>query len=209
MAKGNNAQLNASREVSFVNQRDPLLGSLLRKIISAVNTTAINAAVSSIGKLPPPPPIDSHNVQGQLDSIANTMTVPGEVLHYTMVQNQAIQKGVHYLSEISTDPTFTQPHIISHGASRSAFVALPTMDNTGAPQSYYLRSYVQYPGSNPAKPTVFGGAANPIKIVMTGSSMATLLPSQGSGTAKNGAQGGVGLGKVLNRPAPGPKRNLA
>ena len=209
MAKGKNAQLTASREISYVNQRDPLLGSLLRKIISAVNTTAVNAAVSSIGKLSPPPAIDSHNVQGALDTIANTMSVSGEVLHYTLVHNQAIQKGLHYISELDTLPSFPSPHIVDHGCSRSAFVSLPTNDNTGAPQGYYLRSYAQYRGSDPGVRTTFGGAANPIKIFMGGTSNTTILPSQGSGTAKNGNQGGVGLGVVLNRPAPGPKRSVA
>lgn len=208
MAKGKNAQLSPSRELSFVNQRDPLLGSLLRKIINAVNTTAVNAAVSSIGKLAPPPPIDSHNVQGTLTP-TNTLQVAGEILHYTLNHNQAIQKGVQYISEIDTSPNFTQPHVVDHGASRSAFVSLPTFQNDGVtPQTYYLRSYAQYHGSDPSKPTVYGGVNGATPITMGGTSAATLLPSQGSGTARNGQQGGVGLGTILNRPAPGPKRNL-
>ena len=208
MAKGTNAQLSPSRELSFVNQKDPLLGSLLRKVINAINTTAVNVAVSSIGKLPPPPPIDVITPQGTLTP-KNALQVSGEVLHFTMAHNQAIQKGVQYVSEIDTSPNFTQPHVIDHGASRSAFVSLPTFQNDGVTkQTYYLRSYAQYHGSNPSKPTVYGGANGAIPITMGGTSAATLLPSHGSGTAKNGQQAGVGLGVVLNRPAPGPKRNL-
>ncbi len=208
MAKGKNGQLNGGRELAMVTQEHALLGSLLQKIITAINTTAQNASVSSVGKLPPPPPIDTHDLQGSYDATTNTFTAPGEILHYTLVHNQSIRKGVQYLSEISTDPNFSSPHPIDHGASRSAFVNLPAMDNDGNQQVYYLRSLSQYHGSNPSEKTVFGGQNGPIKIVMTGSNKGTLLQGQGSGTAKNGQQGGRGLGTVLTRPAPGPQRNL-
>ena len=209
MAKGRNAQLSGGRELSRLTQNDPLTGSLLQKLITAVNVLAANSAVSATGKLSPPPPIDTHNVQGTYDADTNTLTVPGEVLHYTMVHNQAIQKGVQYVSEIATDPSFSSPHPIDHGASRSAFVSLPTFQDDGVtPQTYYLRSLPQYHGSDPQKPTVFGGLNGPTKIVMGGTSSGSLLPGQGSGTARNGQQGAQGLGKVLNRPSPGPKRNI-
>ena len=212
MAKAINQQLTASRELSYVNQKDPLMGTLCRKIISAVNSLAKNAAVAAVGKLSPPPPIDSLTVQGALDPSTNTLTVPGEILHHTLTHNQAVQKGVQYISEIDTNPNFSQPHIIDHGSSRSSFVSLPSMQSDGAtPNTYYLRSYAQYHGSDPSKPTVFGGVTGATKIVMGGTTATpmSLLPSTGSGTANpNGQQGAVGLGKVLNRPAPGPKRNL-
>ena len=205
---GKNQQLTASRELSYVNQKDSLLGSLLRKVINAVNTTAVNAAVSSIGKLSPPPPIDSITPAGTYTP-KNTFECSGEILHYTLTHNQAIQKGIQYLSEVDTNPNFTQPHVIDHGCSRSAFVSLPTFMSDGVtPQTYYLRSYAQYHGSDASPKTVFGGINGAIPITMGGTSAATLQPSQGSGTARNGQQGGVGLGTILNRPAPGPKRNL-
>ena len=181
---------------------------MFNRIINAVNSVAKNAAVAPIGKLPPPPPIDTITPQGTMNTVTNTLTCSVEILHYTMTHNQALQKGVQYISEIGTDPNFSAtPHVIDHGASRSAFVPLPTNDSKGNLQTYYLRSMAQYHGSDTSKPTVLGQSGAATKIVMSGTSAATLLPSQGSGTAKIG-QGGQGLGNILNRPAPGPKRNL-
>lgn len=206
MARGSNEQLEGGRELSYVNIRDSYAGSLFGRIIEAVNTLAKNAGVAAVGKVPPPHPIDSINVQGALSG--STLTAPSEILHWTIQHNQAVAKGVRYFSEIDTNPSFTAPHVVDHGTSRSAFLTLPKMDNTGATQTYYLRSYAQMPGSDPCKPTVHGNLGGAIGIQMTGSSKTTLLASTGSGTASpNGQQGGHGLGIVLDRPAPGPKRN--
>lgn len=208
MAQGENQQLTGGRELNYVTQRDNYSGSLFGRIIEAVNTLAKNAGVAAVGKVAPPHPIDSINVQGtQSGSI---VTCNGEILHHTIVHNQSVQKGVRYFSEIDTDPNFTQPHIIDHGTSRSSFLALPTFQNDGHTlNTYYLRSYAQMPGSDPCKPTVFGGLGGALQIQMHGLSIATPLPSTGSGTASpSGQQGGHGLGIVLDRPAPGPKRSV-
>jgi hypothetical protein len=206
--QGTDQQLQGGRELNYVTQRDNYSGSLFGRIIEAVNTLAKNAGVAAVGKVAPPNPVDAINVQGK--QVGNVVTCPGEVLHYTLTHNQAVSKGVRYISEVDTDPNFTQPHVIDHGCSRSAFVALPTFKNDGTtPNVYYLRSYAQHPGSDPCKPTVFGGLGGALQIQMHGLSAATPLPSTGSGTASpSGQQGGHGLGIVLDRPAPGPKRNI-
>lgn len=199
-------QLQGGRELNYVSQKDAYTGTLFQRLITAVNTLAKNAGVSAVGKTSPPPRIDAINVQGT--QVGDTVTCPSEVLHWTLTHNQAIQKGIRYFSEIDTDPNFPTPHVIDHGASRSAFLHLPTQDNAGNTHTYYLRSYAQYHGSDPCSPTVHGNLGGALKIQMTGSSKTSLLTSAGSGTAApNGQQGGHGLGKVLDRPAPGPKRN--
>jgi hypothetical protein len=204
--QGLNEQLTGGRELATINQRDSYAGSLFDRIIGAVNQLAKNAGVAAVGKVSPPPPIDSHNVQGTVSG--GILTAPSEILHFTLQHNQPVAKGIRYFSEIDTNPGFTNPHVIDHGTSRSAFVPLPAKNNAGVTQTYFLRSYAQYPGSDPCKPTVHGGLGSPLGIQMTGASQTTLLASTGSGTAAaNGSQGGHGLGIVLDRPAPAPKRS--
>jgi len=211
VARGNKAQLSGGRELSYLTQKDALFGSLIQRIITAVNTIGANTAVSPTGKLSAPAPIDSIDVQGTLDKDTNTLTVPSEHLHWTMTHNASVQKGIQYMTEIDTDPNFPQPHVIDHGCSRSGFVSLPAM-NGDQQNVYYMRSYPQYHGSDPAPRTTLGGRDGAIKIVLTPPASATghgLLASKGSGTASHtGQQGGKGLGTVLKRPAPGPQRNL-
>lgn len=217
---GKNAQLEGGQELAYANQKDFNYGSLFQKIITAVNSLASNVGASAVGKLPPPPPIQSINVQGTQNG--NTLTAPSETLHWTLNHTQSVDKHVRYFTEIATEPNFLQPHVIDHGASRTGILHLPSQDSNGNPQAYYVRSYPQYHGSDAQKHTTFGGAAGATKIVMTAPtvtvagttysvpSQTTLLPSTGSGTASNtGQQGGKGLGTVLTRPAPGPKRSLA
>lgn len=208
MAQGRNARLEGGRELTNITQKDAYAGSLFQRIIDTVNQLATNAGVGAVGLLPHPAPIDAINIQGTQDG--DTITCPSEILHFTLTHNQEVQKGVHYFSELDTDPNFSAPHVIHHGTSRTApFQTLPSMDNEGNPQTYYLRSYAQYPGSDPSPITVLGGKTGATKIRMTGTSQTTLLSSKGSGTASpTGQQGGHGFGKVLVRPAPAPKRSI-
>lgn len=204
--QGKNAQLEGGQELTHVTHKDALHGSLLNRIIQAINTLAQNANVSAIGKLEPPDPVDSVQVSGTQSG--NVITSPSEHLHFTITHNAELHKGARYISEIATEPNFLQPHVVDHGASRSGFVHLPAQDSDGNPHTYYLRTYVQYRGSDPSKPTVLGGLAGATQIRLTGSSKLSLLPSTGSGTASpNGQQGGKGLGTLTTRPAPGPKRS--
>jgi hypothetical protein len=211
MGTGQNQTLEGGRELSYLSQQGtwgPYLERILSRIISSINTTATNASVSAVAKLPPPPKIDSIQVSGTQSG--NVITSPSEILHFTLTHNQSINKGVQYLSEVDVSPNFTQPHVIDHGCSRSGFITLPTLNAAGVKQTYYLRSYAQYHGSDPSEPTVLGGLANPVQIQMTGTSKLNILGSTGSGTASGtGQQGGKGLGTVLSRPAPAPKRNTA
>lgn len=205
--RGENQELQGGRELNYLSQKDTYMGTLFARIISAVNTLAKNNAVAAVGKLPPPPPVDGINVQGT--QAGDTITCPSEILHWTLTHNQEIDKGIRYFSEIDTDPNFTAPHVVDHGTSRSAFLTLPKMNNSGDTHTYYLRSYAQYRGSDPAKPTVLGNLGSATRIVMTGTSRTSLLTSAGSGTASpNGQQGGHGLGIVQTRPAPRPKRSI-
>jgi hypothetical protein len=207
--QGLNEQLEGGRELSYINIRDSYAGSLFNRVIEAVNTLSKNAGVAAVGKVSPPPPINGITVSGTAP-VNGVMTVPNsEILHWTIQHTQAIKKGIRYFSEVSTEPNFLAPHVIDHGTSRSGFLNLPTNNSSNVKQTYYLRSYAQYPGSDPCPPTVHGGLSGAIGIQMGGSSQTSLLSSTGSGTASSsGQQGGHGLGKVLDRPAPGPKRSV-
>ena len=209
MGQGTNQQLELGPELTLISQQNSFLGKILRRIVEGVNTTARNASVSSVGLFPTPPKVDSVNVQGTFSADTNTITTTSEHLHWTLEHNQQVHKGIRYFSEIDTDPNFTQPHVIDHGTSRSGFVHLPALAADGSQQVYYMRNYAQYHGSDPSESTVVGGRSNPTRIVLTGASQMSLLPSKGSGTAAaTGQQGGKGLGDILTRPAPQPKRSL-
>jgi hypothetical protein len=206
--QGRKAILEGGQELAALQHKDFDNGSLLKRIIQSINDLAKNVGASAVGKVDPPPPVNSIQVSGTQSG--NTITVPSELLHLTLAHNGEVSKGVQYIHEISTEPNFLAPHVVDTGSSRSLFVHLPAKDSLGNPQVYYHRAYPQYHGSDPQKPTVLGGLAAPTKIVMTGTSTTSLLPSTGSGTASaQGTQGGHGLGVVLTRPAPGPKRQTA
>lgn len=195
------------RELAMLRQNSPLVGSLMQRFIDAVNRGLQRAGVSQAGQLPAPPPIDSITVKGTMT--AGKLVVPGELLHFVHTHNVPLNRGIQYVAEVDTSPNFPNPHPIDTGSSRSGFTTLPTKDDNGTLVNYYLRAVPQYHGSAPAKPTVFGGLQGPIPINMSGSTQATLLPSQAGGTAKPG-QGGQGLGAVAVRgPVGGPKRNLS
>ncbi len=191
---GVGGQVDGGRELSIVEQKDPMLGALLRRVMNGVNTLSTNTGVSATGEVAAPKSPDTVNT-----------TVAGEMLHVSISHGGQLQRGVRYFTEISpNDPTFSKPIIIDHGSSRTpAPVTLPTKSAaSGNPtHSYYVRSYAQYPGSQPSTPTVFGGNGSaPVAVQMTGTTVGDLLPSTGSGTASNtGQQAGWGLGKTQTR----------
>ena len=203
--QGHKAILEGGQELTAMEHKDFDNGSLLKRIIQGINDLAKNVGASAVGKVDPPPPVNSIQVSGI--QAGNTITCPSEILHLTLTHNGELNKGVQYLHEISTDPNFLSPntHVIDAGCSRSLFTHLPAKDALGNPQVYYHRAYPQYHGSDAQKPTVLGGLAAPTKIVMTGTSATSILPSSGSGTGTRGQ----GLGVVLTRPAPGPKRQIS
>jgi hypothetical protein len=177
----------------------PKLGIYLRtKVIPSIETTAQNAGVSSSGNIDAPPPPESVNV-----------TTSGEYMQIVVNHSAAIQKGIQYISHISTNPQFSQPIVHDHGSSRSPVpFPLPTKDASGNPISYYVRTIAQYPGSHPSAPTYYGGSA-PTAVTLSGSTQMNLLPTTGSGTgSNNGQQSLAGLGSVQFRPAPQPKRSV-
>lgn len=206
---GKNPILDGGRELQDLSLKDVYLGNILSRIIGAVNSMAQNIGIAPIGKLSPPPPVNSITVSGSAPNSNGIITCPAEILHWTITHNGPIQKGIQYISEIDTNPNFPQPFQIDHGCSRVGFLHLPTLDTNGNTHTYYLRSYAQYHGSDPTDPYVLGGMSGAIGIQMTGTSQTSLLSSTGSGTSQaTGQQGGQGLGVFLTRPAPSPKRSV-
>jgi hypothetical protein len=206
MAQGLNQKFQGGREINYLTQKDNYLGSFCSRVADAINNLAANVGVAAVGKTTPPPKIDSISVKGT--QVNNVLTASSEILHWTLTHNQALNKGIKYITEIDTNVGFTKPHQFFHDASRTGFTTLPTyMDDGVTKQTYYLRSQAQYPGSDACDPTVLGNLGAPTQIQMTGMSAMTLLPSTGSGTASpQGQQGGLGLGTVLRRPTTQPKR---
>ena len=193
------ADLDGGQLLSEIEHVYPKLGIFLRtKVQPAINAIGRAAGVAPVGEVTAPLP-------PQVVSVSTA----GEMMHVSITDNAPLQRGARYFTEVATNPAFSSPIVIDHGASRTSHpFPLPTNDSKGVPQNFYVRSYSQYPGSAPSKPVTHGGAV-PIPIVMNGSTSMTLLASTGSGTAAgNGSQGGSGLGRVLLRPAVAAKRTV-
>ena len=168
---------------------DAQKGTLIQRIINGVNTLASNTASSAVGRLAPPPPINGL-----------TVVTGGEYAHVTIQHSGPIQQGVHYFVEAATNPNFSGAWPIHFGTSRTRDpIHLAPLDATGAAQSWYLRGFAQYPGSDPSAPVAYGGAS-PTAITTTGTTRLTWGTSTGSGTAANtGQQIGWGFGKQPRR----------
>jgi hypothetical protein len=172
---------------------------LLTNLSDQISNGFEQMGVQPTGKIQPPAPVQNLTV------VANNGTV-----HAVITHNSPVQKNIKYFVEASAnDPSFAQPHVFDLGTSRSLFTALPGKDTSGTPINYFFRSYAQYHGSDPSPHTNFGGKFTPTQVNVGGTAQFTPLASTGSGTAlANGTQAGQGLGTVLQRPAPGPKRQL-
>lgn len=211
---GVGGNIDGGRELSIVEQKDPMLGALLRRVMNGVNTLSTNSGVSATGEVAAPKPPDSVNV-----------STSNEMMHISISHGGQLNRNVRYFSEIDTDPSFPRPLVVDHGTSRTSH-PIPMPSGTANPSfnpanpvgpsnqpciptKYFVRSYAQYPGAQPSAPTPFGGkAATAVQMqglattsgVISQFTPTNLLPSTGSGTASNsGQQGGQGLGKVQKR----------
>lgn len=187
------------REITRTKQI-PVVGQFvangLQRIQDAINQLGTNLGAPAYGKMENPPPINGVKVKAQDGSV-----------HVTIDDQNAIQRGINYFVEHSTRPDFVGAHVEHLNAARGTILTLPGMTDNGDDQPHYIRAYSQYRASEPGEKVNFGGTV-PTPVLPGGNVMMTLLPSTGSGTAAaNGQQQGSGLGKVLFRPAPAPKRS--
>lgn len=189
-------QLDGSREIIEVSNRDGRLASLLQRMIDGINKVATNSGTSAVGRLPAPKSPDSVQV---------SVPTSGELMHISVTHNGSINQGINYFTEIATNPSFGQLSTVMihhHGTSRTPPpIHLPTFQKDGITKyNYYVRTLAQYPGGDPSQPTVVGGLGNPTPFQMNGTTSMDLLPCNGSGTSpSNGAAIGAGFGRVTNR----------
>jgi hypothetical protein len=192
--------LDINREVQYmrnVGDFGPRLARALTRLMDGINNLAVNMAADPTRTVNPPPKIQALTVK--TDGNGN--------VHAVITDNSPLQKGVNYFVEYSTNPAFFQAHVEHLGPGRTLRpMPLPANDDNGNPQSWYFRAYSQYPGGKPSAAVNFGGTIA-TAVAVGGSARLTLLSSTGSGTAQaTGQQAGYGFGRVLFRPAPGPKR---
>lgn len=168
------------------------LGIMMRRyILPAIQTTASNAAVSATSKIAAPAPPESVSV-----SPATT----GDMLQVVVNHTSPLQKGAHYIYSISDNPQFNNAMIECKPATRSpVHFPLPTFAGDGSTKhGWHLAVQVQYPGSDPSEPTFYGGVTA-TAVNLNGTAAADIMPGTGSGTAQNGGQVFVGLGKAQIR----------
>ena len=192
--------IDGSQFLKEVKNRDPHLGLLLEQMIDGINGTAQHLGVNPNGKLDPPAPLQDFQVNAG----------DGQV-HVQLTDASAVKKNVQYFVEYSKDPSFATSYVEHLGASRNRVIALPAMDQASNPHTFYFKAYSQYLGSDAqSNHAVFGGKYTPTGVSVTGNTKLDLLDTRGAGTAfPNGSQSGYGLGTVLERELPGPKRSPA
>ena len=178
------------KQLIQVQNENPSLGNLLRRMSAAINRLGLNAGVSPVGSLPAPPTVGAVNVKAS-----------GETVHVTVFDASEATTNREWFVEHATEPNFIAPHVVHLKASRGVFLSLPSKTDAGGSQPWYFRAYSQEPGSPPSAPVYYGGLS-PTAVTLTGSTQLTPLASTGSGTASPlGNQGGWGRGKVPYRPA--------
>ena len=176
--------------LSQIENENPKLGQYIRQyLIPPITRTAQNSAVSPTGDVPAP----------QAPAAVNVSTF-GEMVHVSIQDDQPLNRGINYFTEIGVnDKNFAAPPIVyHHGTSRTPPpFSLPSLLSGGldpVSHNYYIRSYSQYPGGPPSAKTMSNGGA---PITLSGTTVGTPLPSNGSGTApsKGTLAGGQGFGK--------------
>ena len=184
-----------------IRNANPHLGLLLGDLFDGLDGFSNHAGFDPLGKVQPPDALSAVNVSPGSDQV-----------HVTLTDNSQVKKNVRYFVEWSVnDPAFNNPHVEDLGSIRGRVLPLAAKDQNGVQIQYYFKAYSQYEGSDPqSKHTFFGTRYAPTAVTLSGSSQLQYLPSAGSGTGKpDGSQSGSGLGKVLQRPAPGPPRSQA
>jgi hypothetical protein len=164
----------------------PRLGVFFRHyVIPAIQKTAENAAVDTQTQIPAPEAPHSISV-----------TTAGEMMQVTVNHQSPITKGVHYIYSVATNPQFIGAQVEVKPATRAPLhFTLPTKNAAGTENhQYYVAVQTQYPGSQPSIPTYHGGNP-PTAVTMSGTTTMDITPGTGTGTATNGGQTLVGLGK--------------
>lgn len=158
---------------------------------TAIEKTASNAAVSPVSNIGQPAPPESVDV---------TPATSGDMFQVVVNHTAEIQKGAHYIYSIATNPQFSGAIIEAKPATRApAHFSHPTFASDGTTKhNIYVSVQVQYPGSLPSSP-VFHGGVSAAPIQLNGTAAADIQPGTGSGTAQNGGQPFVGLGKAQVR----------
>lgn len=197
---GVGGNLDLGRELAELEQSNPALGRVLRRLQDGVNTLAKNTAASPTGETKAPQPPSAVSVTTSQEYVHLAVSHPGE-----------LQRGIQYISEIHSDDPSTsgKPIVYHHGASRTPPpLQLPALrpnpaGGAGIPINYSITSYAQYPSSQPSSPVSARNVANgntTFTLTPTNPTTMSLLPGTGSGTGANtGQQQGQGLGKIQQR----------
>jgi len=175
-----------------IKSENPKLGAYLENyLIPSIQTTASNAAVSPVSKIGKPDPPESVSV---------TPATSGDMLQVVVNHSAPIQKGGHYIFSIATNPQFSGAMTRIEPATRSPLhFTLPTFASDGTTKhNYHVAVQFQYPSSDPSEP-IYHGGISPAPVQLNGPSSADIQAGTGSGTAENGGQTLVGLGKAQVR----------
>lgn len=156
-------------------QQDRRLVEALDELERQIKSVASQTDASPTNVTIPPPNIGSL-----------TVIAANGVFDAVIFDESPVTRGITYFLEYSTSVNFSQPHVITLGATRNwrGFLGNLTL---------YWRAYSQYRQSAPSATVYFGA---PTAVVGGGAAGPTLQPSAGSGTAPSaGTLGGSGFGR--------------
>ena len=158
-----------------IEDRDPLLGETLRKMMEAINLHGTIVGVDPSGTAFPAP--DAPNA-------INVVSVPAG-FDVSITDNNP-QRGQIYFVDVADSASFSGARTEQLGATRNVTLALGAVTK-------FFRCYSSFQGSEISPYRVFGGT---VPQSVLGGAAGALLPSQGTGA-------GSGTGASPNPPTGG------
>lgn len=154
---------------------------LFNRLVDGTNQIASLTGVDASGHTTPPDAPTGISVKAANGNV-----------HVVVSDNNQRNRALNYFVEASTDPSFPDQntHTEFLGPGRSKFFSLPGLTDGNASQPWHFRTYSMQLGSSERSAVqTLGGSQTPTPVTVGGTTQLTPLPTTGSGTSVQSAQG--------------------